>query len=76
MWTRKISRRGLGKFAALILVSRAEAEEDPLAIRDLNLPLDLRQSLEPRVQQARKEARFLEELPLDGVDPGFVFHAR
>jgi len=58
--------------AALSLAPRASAEVPP-AVRELNLPAELNQDMEQRAQRVIQEARWLEELPLDGVAPGFVF---
>lgn len=58
--------------AASSLAPRAAAEIPP-AVRDLNLPSEMNQDMEQRAQRAIQEARWLEELPLDGVAPGFVF---
>jgi hypothetical protein len=76
MLNRKMSRRSVVGFAALSLAPQVGAADDPPAIRDLHLPPELRQDLEQRAQRALQEAHWLEELPLDGVDPGFVFHVR
>ena len=68
----KVTRRSFGALAALAWpVPGQSAESDPL--RDLNLPAGLREELEKRAEAVLREARWLEELPLEGVAPGFVF---
>jgi hypothetical protein len=44
-------------------------------VRELELPAELLASAGERARRAIEEARWLEELPLDGVAPGFIFSA-
>ena len=48
-------------------------EKDCLPIHELNLPPEVLADLESFAQPVLAQARYLEELPLEGVDPGFVF---
>lgn len=71
----RVTRRTAGKAAVFALAPTMSAEELPKAIRDLELPEELRADLGPRVQRAIEEAGWLGELPLNGVAPGFLFRA-
>jgi hypothetical protein len=73
MTNAKISRRGLGAAVAAVVLAAPAAAETPAAVRELNLPPELAKDLEPRVEAAIREAKWLQELPLDDVPPGFVF---
>jgi hypothetical protein len=44
-----------------------------LPIHALNLPPDVLADLKSFAEPVLAQARYLEELPLQGVDPGFVF---
>jgi len=52
------------------------SEKNLLPIHELNLPADVLADLESFAQPVLDQARLLEELPLQGVDPDFVFLAR
>jgi hypothetical protein len=51
-------------------------QADPGALRELQLSPAARQELIDESRRAVEQARFLSELPLDGVAPGFVFLPR
>ena len=65
----------MGTLVALPLASSAASDDLPATIRELALPEELHAELDGRVRRAIEEARWLEELPLDDVAPGFVFQA-
>lgn len=73
-----MTRRELG--SALLVLGVASARpvgaERLSPLDGLNLPADIAADLERSAQAALKEARGLEELPLEDVYPGFVFFAR
>jgi hypothetical protein len=46
------------------------------AIDELKLPSEVLARLEHGVTDVLEDARWLEELPLDGLNPGFVFVPR
>jgi L-asparaginase II len=70
----RMTRRAMVALTALPLTGSAAADDFPAAIRELALPAELRAELDQRVQRAIEEARWLADLPLDDVAPGFVFH--
>lgn len=45
----------------------------PLAVHDLGLPPDVFADLESFAEPLLREARWLDELPLDDVEPAFAF---
>jgi len=47
-----------------------------LPIYDLNLPLEVLSDLEAFAQEVIRDVRYLDELPLEDVAPGFVFVPR
>ena len=51
----------------------AKVETECLAIHELNLPPDVFADLKSFAEPVLSQARYLEELPLQGRDPGFVF---
>jgi hypothetical protein len=70
----KMTRRSVAAMAAALSVAAPVGAQDvPPPVRDLQLPPELRAEIDQRARRAIEEARWLEELPLDGVDPGFVF---
>jgi hypothetical protein len=72
---RKLTRRA-AVTAAILVPGVALASGDTPAIGALRLPPELETDLRKRAEVAIQEARWLEELPLDDVDPGFVFTPR
>jgi hypothetical protein len=65
----------MAALAALSATPAAAAADLPSAVRELQLPAGLLASVPERARRAQEEARWLEELPLDDVAPGFVFPA-
>jgi hypothetical protein len=71
----KLTRREAVAAAVLVPAAPVMASESA-AISGLNLSAELETDLRKRAEAAIQEARWLEELPLHDVDPGFVFTPR
>ena len=71
----QVTRRSLFAAAALAPAPLLPAA-DSSALQALNLPAELQADLDQRVEAVLRESRWLEELPLDEVSPGFVFVPR
>ncbi|GEM_PF-6433737 len=53
-----------------------DAESECLPIHELKLPPDVFADLKSYARPVLAQARYLEQLPLQGVEPGFVFVPR
>jgi hypothetical protein len=71
----KVTRRAAFTAAALLPLAPAPGAGQ-LAVSGLRLPPQLESDLRSRAEAAIQEAKWLEELPLENVDPGFVFIPR
>ncbi len=67
-------RREFLGFLAAVGVAARTSDPEPCALRgELNLPADVSADLIQFSQFPLKQADWLQELPLDGVPPCFVF---
>ncbi len=73
---RRCFTKGLAALGAAPLRAAGPApasDTDSLPIHELNLPPDVFADLESFAEPVLAQARYLRELPLQGVDLGFVF---
>lgn len=73
MSTIQWTRRGMGALAAAAFAAPPDEPALPAQIAQLRLPPELAADLRERAAAAVREAQRLEDLPLEGIDPGFSF---
>lgn len=77
--TRRCFTAGLAALSGVPLAATGPApasDTDCLPIRELNLPADVLADLASFAEPVLEQARYLNELPLEGIAPGFVFIPR
>jgi hypothetical protein len=78
--TRRNFARHLGILGVSPMAAAAPApsssDTDCLPVHELNLPAEVLADLRTFAEPVLAQARLLEELPLQGVDPGFRFEPK